>query len=58
MPDDYPLSPPKFDFMTTNGIIRFNPNLYCNGKVCISMINTWSGPGWIPTYTLDKVFLV
>ena len=29
--------------------IRFNPNLYTNGKVCLSIINTWNGPGWVPT---------
>lgn len=57
MPNDYPLSPPKFIFRTTDGKIRFNPNLYTNGKVCLSIINTWNGPGWVPTLTLDKVLI-
>ena len=57
MPSDYPLSPPKFIFRTTDGIIRFNPNLYTNGKVCLSIINTWNGPGWVPTLTLDKILI-
>lgn len=30
--------------MTTgNGTIRFNPNLYNNGYVCLSLLGTWSG---------------
>ena len=33
-------------FLTTGGgRIRFNPNLYSNGKVCLSLLNTW-GEGW------------
>lgn len=30
---------------------RINPNLYNSGKVCLSLLNTWSGSGqekWIP----------
>jgi hypothetical protein len=30
--------------MTTGqGQFRFNPNLYANGKVCLSLLGTWSG---------------
>ncbi|CAM9668779.1 unnamed protein product [Choristocarpus tenellus] len=25
-----------------------NPNLYANGKVCLSLLGTWQGPGWDP----------
>ena len=57
MPSDYPLSPPKVLFRSTDGKIRFNPNLYTNGRVCLSIINTWNGPGWVPTLTLDKVLI-
>lgn len=47
--NDYPTSPPKASFLTTaGGTVRFNPNLYDNGKVCLSLLGTWSGPGWIP----------
>ncbi len=28
--------------------MRFNPNLYNCGKVCLSLLGTWSGPGWNP----------
>ncbi len=28
---------------TGNGAIRFNPNLYACGKVCLSLLGTWQG---------------
>jgi ubiquitin-protein ligase len=28
---------------TGNGTVRFNPNLYANGKVCLSLLGTWKG---------------
>jgi hypothetical protein len=35
--------------MTTGmGTVRFNPNLYASGKVCLSLLGTWHGPGWHP----------
>lgn len=44
----YNNSPPSVKYMTTNGgKFRFNPNLYADGKVCLSLLGTWSGPGWI-----------
>lgn len=27
--------------------MRFNPNLYQCGKVCLSLLGTWQGPGWV-----------
>lgn len=56
---NYPLSPPKVKFLTTNhGRVRFNPNLYANGKVCLSLLGTWTGPGWIPNQsTLLQVLI-
>ncbi|KAM7189551.1 hypothetical protein V8F20_010090 [Naviculisporaceae sp. PSN 640] len=48
-PANFPNSPPKAQFRTTGGgRARFNPNLYADGKVCLSLLNTWSGPKWIP----------
>ncbi|KAI0711061.1 ubiquitin conjugating enzyme family protein [Cerioporus squamosus] len=45
---NYNQSPPSVKYMTTNGgKFRFNPNLYADGKVCLSLLGTWSGPGWI-----------
>ncbi|KDQ17329.1 hypothetical protein BOTBODRAFT_30149 [Botryobasidium botryosum FD-172 SS1] len=44
----YNQSPPSVKYMTTNGgKFRFNPNLYADGKVCLSLLGTWEGPGWI-----------
>lgn len=34
-----------------SGGLRINPNLYDCGKVCLSLLNTWTGKGnekWIP----------
>ncbi|KAK0552846.1 hypothetical protein OC845_001514 [Tilletia horrida] len=48
LPRSYNSEPPKVQIMTTNGgLHRFNPNLYANGKVCLSLLGTWSGPGWV-----------
>lgn len=45
---DYPKQPPKVKYLTTGGgRYRFNPNLYQDGKVCLSLLGTWSGPGWV-----------
>jgi len=42
--DTYPNSPPKMNLITTgNNTIRFNPNLYTNGYICLSLLGTWSG---------------
>mmetsp|Transcript_21854 Transcript_21854/g.39846 ORF Transcript_21854/g.39846 Transcript_21854/m.39846 type:complete len:361 (-) Transcript_21854:355-1437(-) len=54
-PADYPLNPPKMQLMTTAaGQVAFGPNLYSNGYVCLSIINTWSGDPeerWNPSYS-------
>lgn len=43
-PENYPQGPPLVNLETTgNGTVRFNPNLYANGKVCLSLLGTWSG---------------
>lgn len=56
-PTNYPFSPPKVNYFTNNGEIRFNPNLYKNGKVCVSILNTWSGDQWSSCQTLNSVLL-
>ncbi|TDL29200.1 hypothetical protein BD410DRAFT_779533 [Rickenella mellea] len=44
----YNSTPPSVKYMTTNGgKFRFNPNLYADGKVCLSLLGTWSGPSWV-----------
>ncbi|CAG7720785.1 unnamed protein product [Allacma fusca] len=43
-PNDYPSSPMMINLETTGRQrIRFNPNLYTDGKVCLSILNTWHG---------------
>ncbi|KAL1537779.1 Ubiquitin-conjugating enzyme E2, catalytic domain ues, variant 2 [Salvia divinorum] len=47
-PSSYPNVPPKVHYHS--GGLRLNPNLYNCGKVCLSLLNTWSGNGqekWI-----------
>jgi ubiquitin-conjugating enzyme E2 Z len=56
-PNDYPFSPPKVKFLTYEAGIRFNPNLYTNGKVCLSILGTWSGPGWTTCLNLNTILL-
>ena len=55
--DEYPLKPPTAKFYTTDGTIRFNPNLYACGKVCLSLLGTWSGPQWTPTNSLTSILV-
>ena len=56
-PHDYPFSHPEVIFMTNNGRTRFNPNLYRNGKVCVSILNTWAGDKWSSCQTISSVLL-
>jgi ubiquitin-protein ligase len=43
-PNTYPQVEPLVQIYTTgNGSVRFNPNLYACGKVCLSLLGTWSG---------------
>ncbi|GMH45929.1 hypothetical protein BSKO_13893 [Bryopsis sp. KO-2023] len=53
-PPDYPNVPPLMSLETTgHGRARFNPNLYADGKVCLSLLGTWHGVAahekWDPT---------
>ena len=56
-PQDYPFSPPKAEYLTNANNIRFNPNLYRNGKVCISILNTWRGEQWTSCQTIRSILL-
>eukprot|EP00002_Diphylleia_rotans_P027791 TRINITY_DN5585_c0_g1_i1.p1 TRINITY_DN5585_c0_g1~~TRINITY_DN5585_c0_g1_i1.p1 ORF type:complete len:241 (+),score=46.81 TRINITY_DN5585_c0_g1_i1:53-775(+) len=57
-PINYPHSPPKVKFLTTFGdTVRFNPNLYADGKVCLSILGTWSGPPWHSSMGIGSVLL-
>ena len=57
-PDNYPYEPPKLKFLTNDGTMRFHPNLYTNGKVCLSIINTWNGEGWTSCNNINSILLI
>jgi len=50
LPAMYPIVPPVVHYISYCSD-RLNPNLYESGKVCVSLLGTWSGKGsevWIP----------
>ncbi len=55
-PDTYPQVPPFVNIKTTNeGKTRFNPNLYANGKVCLTMLGTFGETTWSAMLTIEKI---
>lgn len=60
MPDKWPNVNPQMHFENHGGV-RFNPNLYNCGKVCLSLLGTWRGEAsenWNPTTsTLSQLFI-
>ena len=57
-PNDYPFTPPAMHTLTQDGVTRFNPNMYREGKVCLSLLNTWhAGERWSGVQTLSSVLL-
>ena len=56
-PMNYPASPPKAKFVTGDGKTRFHPNLYRNGKVCLSLLNTWRGESWTSCQSISTILL-
>ena len=62
-PQDYPFSPPQVHYISTSRH-RIHPNLYVGkshnnfqGKVCLSIINTWSGPKWTSAMDLSSILI-
>ena len=56
-PHNYPWAPPKVIYHTNDGKTRFNPNLYRDGKVCLSVLNTWKGESWSSCQSIKSVLL-
>ena len=54
-PENYPFAPPKVNYLTNDGSMRFNPNLYSNGKVCLSILNTWTGESWSSCQSIHSI---
>jgi len=57
LPPNYPAVPPKITHITpgatqvhaNNGPGGFSPNMHqATGKICLSLLGTWAGPGWDP----------
>jgi len=62
-PHNYPFSPPKVSYIS-RGSIRIHPNLYTGtardnhlGKVCLSILGTWSGPQWTSVMDISCILL-
>ncbi|CAG9854714.1 unnamed protein product [Phyllotreta striolata] len=57
--NDYPRSPPLVHYISYSSE-RLNPNLYVEGKVCVSLLGTWMGRGtevWGPNSTLLQLIV-
>ena len=61
-PYNYPFSPPDVAYISRNKI-RIHPNLYVGshpsgfGKVCLSILGTWSGPKWTSIMDISSVLI-
>lgn len=55
--NNHPFEPPKVKFCTYGDKVRFNPNLYVEGKVCLSILGTWSGPPWVSSMNISTLLL-
>jgi len=56
--DNHPFEPPQVLTLTQDGRTRFNPNMYREGKVCLSLLGTWhQGDKWTSVQTLGSVLL-
>ena len=54
----FPSLPPKMLLRTTGGgKVRFNPNLYNTGMVCLSLLGTWAGEPWTAKSTLLQILV-
>ncbi|RWS10292.1 Ubiquitin-conjugating enzyme E2 O-like protein, partial [Dinothrombium tinctorium] len=59
LPANYPNVPPVAHYLSFCSD-RLNPNLYENGKVCVSLLGTWSGRGtevWTSTSNLLQLIV-
>ena len=59
LPENYPVAPPEVHYHSfcTD---RLNPNLYEEGKVCVSLLGTWTGKGnetWTSKSSVHQLLL-
>lgn len=62
LPERFPEQPPTAHFHSwTSGMGRINPNLYEEGKICLSLLGTWSGQhkteSWNPMATILQILV-
>ncbi|RMD40938.1 hypothetical protein DV735_g4185, partial [Chaetothyriales sp. CBS 134920] len=62
LPPSYPAQPPTAHFHSwTSGLGRINPNLYEEGKICLSLLGTWPGreskESWSESATLLQLLV-
>lgn len=58
LPSNYPFDVPKFKFCTPEvEPCYMHPNMYSNGKICLSIINTWASNEWNAGATLENVLV-
>ena len=61
-PSNYPYSPPDIAYVSRNNV-RIHPNIYVGrhtsglGKICLSILGTWSGPKWTTIMDISTVLL-
>ena len=55
-PINYPNIPPIITYRTSSNI-RIHPNIYINGKVCLSVLGTWKGPPWTASMDISSILL-
>eukprot|EP00294_Goniomonas_avonlea_P003295 CAMPEP_0114542880 /NCGR_PEP_ID=MMETSP0114-20121206/2061_1 /TAXON_ID=31324 /ORGANISM="Goniomonas sp, Strain m" /LENGTH=478 /DNA_ID=CAMNT_0001727187 /DNA_START=68 /DNA_END=1504 /DNA_ORIENTATION=+ len=54
----YPIQPPSCQWLTTDcGRVRYGPNLYAGGKICLSILGTYSGEKWSAAMRGNSVIL-
>lgn len=54
VPNTYPIVPPRCHFGSSMRNVRFNPNYYADGKVCLSILGTW-GDDWCAATSLESI---
>ena len=55
-PNNYPFHPPSITYLPNNKI-RIHPNIYVNGRVCLSLLGTWSGPKWTSIMDISSILI-
>jgi ubiquitin-protein ligase len=57
VPNTYPIRPPICHFGSALRNVRFNPNYYVDGKICLSVLGTW-GDDWCAATNIESVLYI